>query len=889
MNILAVRVSEVGCFNGAVALEGLTPGLNILAGHNEAGKSTILAALRMAFEQPHTTLHRDVKALRPYSGGAPRVEVDFECAGSSWRLSKQYLTGRSAELRNLSTGQVSRGKDAENHLSELLTKAGGNPSLALLWANQSELLDTTVPDKAVIGLKAAIDTEVKATVGGSQARRVHQQVREELAQLLTPSTKKPKGEYLAVLKECADLEYRVSAAQDRLDASVQRLQTLAQLRQEDQALSDPATLAARKAALDKAKDAYTKGEEAARRHQTAASAASSATSALELARSKHENFAAALKQLQELEEAKQHCKEERTRLEQEVASADAAASDARTSRDTRRSDLEALAREREHAMQAGQIAQARARLAKLEEAHAIAKDVIAQGRSARKERDSISMTTELLRGIRKAYEGVRKLEDQLAAAAPVVGITYLPGAESRITSQGKPVAPGEHHAGQPLVLEIDGIGTITIAPGASGEAHQKQKLLAQFSEERDRLLRQGNVTSMEEAEHALERRVVAESTMAEARARFDGVAPEGIEALLAEVNALKAQLEDAPDLAGEEIRLAEQIAHDLEQARSQLKTADQALENCQSELAGKREALARHEAAAADQDQRLTRLQAELPPASDRKNKLEALEQTLEQATAALNAAVREETAWRESAPDDETLTALRDTVERCESAVQNATDQRAALRQKIAGLEGELRADQNDDVEARAGELQGRLQSAKRRLQRLKDDADALSKLDDELSEQEQRSRDTYLEPVTARLQPYLNLLLPDAALTMADDFSPGSLARQGTREPVAALSGGTKEQLAVLVRLAFGRLMAESGKPVPVILDDVLVYADDERITRMFAALIEAARHQQVIVLTCRERTFRALDGHRLTIIPWGDTLPRSSGAVRLAASGR
>ena len=65
MNILAVRVSEVGCFNGAVALEGLTPGLNILAGHNEAGKSTILAALRMAFEQPHTTLHRDVKALRP--------------------------------------------------------------------------------------------------------------------------------------------------------------------------------------------------------------------------------------------------------------------------------------------------------------------------------------------------------------------------------------------------------------------------------------------------------------------------------------------------------------------------------------------------------------------------------------------------------------------------------------------------------------------------------------------------------------------------------------------------------------------------------------------------------------------------------------------------------
>lgn len=889
MKILAVRVSEVGCFDAPVALEGFTPGLNVLAGHNEAGKSTILAALRMAFEQPHTTLHRDVKALRPYSGGAPRVEVDFECAGNTWRLTKQYLSGRSAALRNLSTGQVSRGKDAENHLSELLAEAGGNPSLALLWANQSELLDPAVPDRAVPGLKSAIEGQVSATIGGSQARQVHAQVRKDLAELLTPSTRKPKGNYAAALKACADLEGDVQKAQERLDASLQRLQTLAALRSEESALSDPNTMAAQRAERDRARDKLAKGEDAARHVKTAAASTAAATSALELAKSKHASVAASLKQLHELEAAKEKRQEARTLLDQEVAVADEKSVAERLARDKQRSALDTLVQERDHALQAGQVGQARARLAKLEEALAIADEVIVQGRKTREERDGNAMTSELLRALRKAHEGACKLEDQLAAAAPVVGITYLPGAEGRIISDGKAVEAGERNVGQPLVLEIEGIGTVTIAPGASGELNQKQELLTKFSEERARLLKQGNVASVEEAEQALERRLAAEHTMAEARARLAGVAPEGREALATDIAALQTQLEGAPDITLDEVRPVDEIAHELEKVRDQLQSAEHTLEETQTSLASKREALARHEAAAADQDQRLAQLQVELPPVEERVTRLADLEQRLKQANAALNAAVREEAAWRESAPDDEALNALRAAVEQCESVLKNSQQQRERVSQKIAGIEGELRADQNDDVEARVGELRGHLQLAKRRLKRIADEAAALSKLDDMLCAQEQSARDTYLEPVTARVQPYLDLLLPEAALTMAEDFSPGSLARQGAREPVTALSGGTKEQLSVLVRLAFGRLMAESGKPVPVILDDVLVYSDDERISRMFAALIQAARYHQVIVLTCREQTFRALDGHRLSITSWGDVQQVGDGIERLAAGGR
>jgi uncharacterized protein YhaN len=82
-----------------------------------------------------------------------------------------------------------------------------------------------------------------------------------------------------------------------------------------------------------------------------------------------------------------------------------------------------------------------------------------------------------------------------------------------------------------------------------------------------------------------------------------------------------------------------------------------------------------------------------------------------------------------------------------------------------------------------------------------------------------------------------------------------------------VDRLSGGTREQLAILTRLGFARLMAKGGRPVPVLLDDALVFADDARIARMFTALNLAARDVQVIALTCRQAAFEGLGGHVLT----------------------
>jgi hypothetical protein len=129
--------------------------------------------------------------------------------------------------------------------------------------------------------------------------------------------------------------------------------------------------------------------------------------------------------------------------------------------------------------------------------------------------------------------------------------------------------------------------------------------------------------------------------------------------------------------------------------------------------------------------------------------------------------------------------------------------------------------------------------------------------------------AREAYFQPVAQEMAPLLSLIHPGAELVLDDGtLLPSHLSRNGTPEGLDILSGGTREQIAVLTRLAFARLFARQGRAVPVILDDALVQTDDDRIEAMFTALHRTARDQQVIVLTCRQRAFAALGGQRLTL---------------------
>jgi uncharacterized protein YhaN len=99
-------------------------------------------------------------------------------------------------------------------------------------------------------------------------------------------------------------------------------------------------------------------------------------------------------------------------------------------------------------------------------------------------------------------------------------------------------------------------------------------------------------------------------------------------------------------------------------------------------------------------------------------------------------------------------------------------------------------------------------------------------------------------------------------------EDLHIASLKRNGLQEEFARLSEGTQEQIAVLTRLAFAELLLDQGRPATVILDDALVFSDDDRIERMFDIMTRAAARVQIIVLTCRRRLFTRLGAPILNI---------------------
>ena len=99
MKLLAIRMAAFRRFEAPAAIEGLTSGINVLAGPNEMGKSTVYRALEAAFMTRFKVSGVALYGMRPYAGGEPLIEVEFEESSlRSTRLSERRLLGSSRAI-----------------------------------------------------------------------------------------------------------------------------------------------------------------------------------------------------------------------------------------------------------------------------------------------------------------------------------------------------------------------------------------------------------------------------------------------------------------------------------------------------------------------------------------------------------------------------------------------------------------------------------------------------------------------------------------------------------------------------------------------------------------------------------------------------------------------
>ncbi|MFZ7197388.1 AAA family ATPase, partial [Bordetella avium] len=233
MRLHRIALQEFRKFREPVVLDGLDAGLNIIAGPNEAGKSTYAMALRAAFLERYNT--SKVADLAPYgmAGARPTVCIEFEHGGRHYALQKHFLHKARCELRI--DGSRLEGEEAEQTLARLLGfeipgRGQSKPEHAgvpgLLWITQGSGQDIAEPARHADGQVREALTQISGELASTDGDRLFAQVQEARAALLDARGGKPKGVYKAAEEAYVRLgEAREALLRERaeLDADVDRL------------------------------------------------------------------------------------------------------------------------------------------------------------------------------------------------------------------------------------------------------------------------------------------------------------------------------------------------------------------------------------------------------------------------------------------------------------------------------------------------------------------------------------------------------------------------------------------------------------------------------------------------------------------------------------------
>ncbi|MCU1676234.1 MAG: hypothetical protein JWM93_992, partial [Frankiales bacterium] len=102
------------------------------------------------------------------------------------------------------------------------------------------------------------------------------------------------------------------------------------------------------------------------------------------------------------------------------------------------------------------------------------------------------------------------------------------------------------------------------------------------------------------------------------------------------------------------------------------------------------------------------------------------------------------------------------------------------------------------------------------------------------------------------------------DFGVEIGDDLSIKSRTSHGVTVPFDSLSGGAKEQLALIGRLATAQLVSPD-EGAPVILDDSLGFTDADRRRKLAAVINRVGSTSQIIILTCEPDRFSDIGSAR------------------------
>ncbi|MDQ2148219.1 AAA family ATPase [Alcaligenaceae bacterium C4P045] len=892
MKITRLALEEFRQFRTPLVLDGLTDGLNIFVGPNEAGKSTVAAALRAAFLERFKT--KMVSDLAPWGLAQPRpsIDVDFEQAGSTYRLRKTFLNRARCEL-TIDGERRLEGEAAEDALAQLLgyelplkgqskTEHGGIPGL--LWIQQgSSQSITDVAAYASQHLRDAL-TRISGELTASDGDRLFESVAAARGALRDARTGRPKGLYREAEEQWEQAGLRVAQLQQDRAALDRDVDQLAQWRQSQ----------ARRAA-----------EQPWAQFEQQAAAAREQLAQTETLRQRVEALVRdteTLRQRQALVQERMQ-RDHRDRTERDtlrVQSDDAAVAiegvrQAAAQADAvQRQAADAALRARAERDAVHRRAAQRELLARRERATALTLQVTAQHRQATVLHTQLAALQAEPVGPAIAQgdiDALQALEQSLSTWAAQMGalapkLTYRLTAGAPVTIGGAVVSgEGEYAVASATDIAVDGVGVFHIVPGGADLDALRGKVI-DAQRRRQSLLDRMGVDHASAAQSAWLRQSNRTQDIALARRALAIHAPNGIDALTHDLTAAQtAQAEydrQWAAIVAERAAASPVVARDGElafdgsasppavaQREDASSDADDATLLARSEAAEKQLDAARQDAARAAGNVESAVARAEWArrqwrAACDALDHPDRVREREQDAVHASEADAQWQAATQQLAGAQAELAArqpelLAQDVRRFEQSARIAREEHDAQRERILQLQGRLEQAGAQGVGEALAAATAEVERLARRRDELARRARALDLLSELLGAQREAATRRLQAPLARRLNHYLGLWSPGAAIRLDDQLMPATLVRGEASDALRSLSFGTQEQLGILARLAYADLLAEAGRPTLLVLDDALVHTDDARRPLMKRALFDAATRHQILMFTCHAEAWQ------------------------------
>jgi len=847
-------------------------GVVVVSGANEVGKSSMIEALDLLLESRDRSTKKEVKQVKPTNSDVgSEVSAEISCGPYRFVYRKRFHKKCETELTVLTPRREQlTGDEAHERVRAILAETVDND----LWHAQRVLQATSTTAVDLSGcdaLSRALDVAAgdDAALSGTEPLLI-ERIDTEYGRYFT-LTGRPTGEWSAAISRLADTEAAVAecaAAVAEVDERVCRHSVLTEQVAElsQQRIAAGPRLAAARAAADRIAELTNQAREAKLVADAAAATGFAAAAA-------HNGRVRLLTEI-----------ETRTAT---VAAAEAEAKQAADAQSTARADAEASAAAAENAAQVLTDLQRRAesarrtvdQLADREEADRMSAR-LTKIAAIERDRDrlgaelsTIAVNEELLGRIEDAAAAVDRIGGQLALTSAGVEFTAAADIELAAGDQRVSLSAGESWsitAIGPTTVEVPGVLTARVTPGATTLDVQAKYAAAQ--QELTAALAAADVVDLAAARSADRRRRELQGSRDQLTATVAGLCgDEPIDELRSRLAQLRAGQPDQPD----------PVAPDIAAARAELDAAEAARSAATAESEARRQKAVAADARLAELSTCATVLQ----------NKVETQRSELDAATDRL--------AQERSSVSDENLAAATDAGRQ---AVDNAERRVIELAGELAGAAPEAVADELAAATEAAESLRDRYEDAARALREISIELSVFGsegrqgKLDAAETDREHaasrharvggraraaqllrsvmtRHRDStrqrYVEPYRAELQRLGRPVFgPTFEVDIDTDLCIRSRTLDGNTVPYESLSGGAKEQLGILARLA-GAALVTKEDTVPVVVDDALGFTDPDRLARMGQVFDSVGEHGQVIVLTCSPERYDGVKGaHRIDL---------------------